>query len=152
MTALRFAPDFTLVDDSLNQITLSELKGRPVVLLFFPLAYTRVCTQELCSVSTDLSFYNTLNAVLLGISVDSPFVLSKFKEEYNIHFTLLSDFNKQVSHLYDCIYSDFVHGLKGVSKRAAFVINPEGYIVYEEVLENAGSLPNFDSIKSSLNF
>ncbi len=144
------APDFTLTNSDKQAITLSEHFGKPIVLLFFPLAFTSVCTAELCSVRDNIAFYNQTNATVLGISVDSPFTLAKFKEEQKLNFQLLSDFNKEVSGAYGSLYENFVLGLKGVSKRSAFVINTEGTIVYAEVLENAGDQPNFNAIQDAL--
>lgn len=144
------APDFTLTNSDKQAVTLSEHFGKPIVLLFFPLAFTSVCTAELCSVRDNIAFYNQTNATVLGISVDSPFTLAKFKEEQKLNFQLLSDFNKEVSGAYGALYENFVLGLKGVSKRAAFVINAEGTIAYAEVLENAGDQPNFEAIHEVL--
>jgi peroxiredoxin len=144
------APDFTLTNSDKQAVTLSEHFGKPIVLLFFPLAFTSVCTAELCSVRDNITFYNQTNATVLGISVDSPFTLAKFKEEQKLNFQLLSDFNKEVSGAYGSLYENFVLGLKGVSKRSAFVINTEGTIVYAEVLENAGDQPNFNAIEDAL--
>jgi peroxiredoxin len=144
------APDFTLTNSDKQAVTLSEHFGKPIVLLFFPLAFTSVCTAELCSVRDNITFYNQTNATVLGISVDSPFTLAKFKEEQKLNFQLLSDFNKEVSGAYGALYENFVLGLKGVSKRSAFVINADGNIVYAEVLENAGDQPNFGAIQDAL--
>ena len=98
----------------------------------------------------DFSKYEAMNAQILAISVDSPFTLAKFKDDNKLNFPLLSDFNKEVSRAYDAIYEDFVAGMKGVSKRAAFVIDALGVIKYAEVLENAGNLPNFEAIEAAL--
>ncbi len=144
------APDFTLTNSDKQAVTLSEHFGKPIVLQFFPLAFTSVCTAELCSVRDNIAFYNQTNATVLGISVDSPFTLAKFKEEQKLNFQLLSDFNKEVSGAYGALYENFVLGLKGVSKRSAFVINAEGNIAYAEVLENAGDQPNFSAIQDAL--
>lgn len=144
------APDFTLRDTEKNKVTLSKQKGKNVVLLFFPLAFTSVCTAELCGVRDNLAFYNNTNAVVYGLSVDSLFSLGKFKEEQKLNFTLLSDFNKEVSTAYDCIYGDWFNDMKGVSKRSAFVIDKEGVVKYAEVLENAGDVPNFEAIQQVL--
>jgi peroxiredoxin len=95
-------------------------------------------------------YYDGLNAQILGISVDSPFTLAKFKEENNYQFPLLSDFNKEVSVAYDAIYEVFALGLKGVSKRAAFVIDEEQNVIYAEVLENAKDLPDFNAIAEAV--
>jgi peroxiredoxin len=144
------APDFTLRDTQKNNITLSELKGKNVVLLFFPFAFTGVCTTELCSVRDNLAMYNNANATVFGISVDSPHALKKFKEEQNLNFELLSDFNKEVSAAYDTIYETFGGGLRGVSKRSAFIIDTDGMIRYAEVLEDAGKVPDFGNMSSTL--
>lgn len=145
------APHFTLRASDLSEVRLDDYSGKNVVILFFPLAFTGVCTAELCSVRDDLSLYNELNADILGVSIDSPFVLAKFKEEQSYNFPLLSDFNKDVSRAYGCLYEEFVLGLKGVSKRSAFVVDGEGVIRYAEVLDNAGEQPNFEKIKETLN-
>lgn len=143
------APDFILRDTEKREIKLSEQRGKNVVLLFFPLAFTSVCTAELCSVRDNLASYNKLNASVFGISVDSPQSLAKFKAEQNLNFTLLSDFNKEASTAYGCLYDSF-GWMKGVSKRAAFVIDKNGIIQYAEVLENAGEQPGFSSIQQTL--
>ncbi len=144
------APSFMLKDSGLNDVDISSSSDQNTVLLFFPLAYTSVCTTELCTMRDELSDYNDLNARVIAISVDSPFTLAKFKEDNNLNFTLLSDFNKEASRAYDAIYEDFVAGMKGVSKRAAFVIDKNGIIKYAEVLENAGNLPNFEAVRKAL--
>ena len=145
------APDFKLFNTDKKEITLSDNKGKHVLLLFFPLAFTSTCTAELCSIRDNYSIYNNLNTVVYGISVDSLFTLAKFKTEQNLNFDLLSDFNKSASKHYNCFYNDFVFGMKGVSKRAAFLIDKDGKIQYSEILENAGELPNFKAINDCLN-
>ena len=144
------APLFTLFSSQKQSVALSDYKGKNVVLLFFPLAFTGVCTTELCAVRDDINSYNNLNAEVLGISVDSPFVLNKYKEEQHLSFLLLSDFNKEVSRAYGTFYEEFIMGLKGVSKRSAFVVDGEGTVRHVEVLESAGDLPNFAAIKETL--
>lgn len=144
------APDFTLVSDAKESVTLSSHKGKNVVVLFFPLAFTSVCTTELCTMRDDIADYQDLNTNILAISVDSPFTLERFKQDQNLNFPLLSDFNKEVARAYGALYEDFVMGMKGVAKRAAFVVDAEGIIRYAEVLESAGDLPNFEAIKSTL--
>jgi peroxiredoxin len=136
------APLFTLVDTEKKEVALDSLLGKNVVVLFFPLAFTSVCTAELCGVRDNYNVYEGLNAEVLGISVDSPFTLDKFKQEQNLNFRLLSDFNKSASTAYNSIYQDFVFGMKGVSKRAAFVIDKQGVVQHEE--------PNFENILSAL--
>ncbi len=146
----QIAPDFTLRDNERNVVTLSEQKGKNVVLVFFPLAFTGTCTKELCSIRDSIGIYGSLNAQVYGISVDSLFALNKFKEEQNLNFPLLSDFNKVASTAYDCIYAHFFNDMDGVSKRSAFVIDKEGIVRYAEVLENALELPNFEAIQNCL--
>jgi peroxiredoxin len=140
------APGFTLYDSTKNKITLSDMKGQNVLILFFPLAFTSTCTAELCSIRDNISFYNNVNAKVFGISVDSLYTLAKYKADQNLNFTLLSDFNKDVSSLYGSLYEMFGYNMKGVSKRSAFVIDKDGIIRYAEVLENAGEQPNFKNL------
>ena len=148
------APEFILHDTEKKIVTLAEFKGNNVLLLFFPLAFTGVCTKELCSVRDNIAAYNNVNAKVFGISVDSPQTLARFKEEQHLNFPLLSDFNKEASIVYGCLYDAFIGWMKGVSKRSAFIIDKEGILQYAEVLENAGDLPDFEKIReilSSLN-
>lgn len=144
------APLFRLFDTDKKETSLSEYKGQNVVLLFFPLAFTSVCTAELCSVRDNLKMYEDLSAQPIGISVDSLFTLAKYKAEQNLNFPLLSDFNKDASKAYGALYENFGFGMKGVGKRAAFIIDKDGVIQYAEVLENAGLQPDFDAIKQTL--
>ncbi len=144
------APDFTLYNSDKEPVTLSSLKGKNVLLLFFPFAFTGTCTKELCSTRDNLTFYQDVNAEVFGISIDSVHSLRRFKEDLNLNFALLSDFNKEVSTAYDTIYETFSLGMKGVSKRSAFVIDKEGIVRYAEVLENASEIPNFEAIQNCL--
>ncbi len=144
------AIDFTLKNSEGNDVTLSNLtKEGKVLLLFFPLAYTGVCTDEMCTMRDNMKLYNSLKANVAAVSVDSFFTLKEFKKANNLNFTLLIDFNKEVSKAYDVLYQDFF-GMKGVSKRSAFIINDQMDIEYAEVLEDAGNLPDFKSIQSVL--
>lgn len=144
------APDIKLFSSEKQEVSLSDFRGKNVVVLFFPLAFTGVCTAELCSMRDDIAYYQNLDAQILAISVDSPFTLEKFKLEQNLNFPLLSDFNKTASKAYHAIYEDFVLGMSGVSRRAAFVVDKEGTLRYTEVLESAGDLPNFEAVKHTL--
>ena len=144
------APDFKLFNTEKKEISLSEQKGKNVVLLFFPLAFTSTCTAELCHIRDNYAMYNGLNATVFGISGDSLFSLKKFKEEQNLNFDLLSDFNKDVSTAYNSIYALFGFGMKGVTKRAAFVIDKEGIIKHAEILENASEEPSYEAINATL--
>lgn len=145
------APDFTLLNTQKEKVTLSEQKGKNVVLLFFPLAFTGVCTKELCSVRDNISMYNSVNATVYGISVDSVFTLGKFREEQDLNFELLSDFDKDASKAYGAMHDSFLNDMMhGVSKRSAFVIDKDGVVQYAEVLDNPGNLPDFAAIEATL--
>ena len=144
------APEFILHDTEKNEVSLADLKGNKVLLLFFPLAFTSVCTKELCNVRDNIAAYNNIKSKVFGISVDSPQTLKKFKEDQHLNFPLLSDFNKEVSAAYGCLYNTFAGWMKGVSKRSAFIIDENGLLLYTEILENAGDMPDFTSINNKL--
>ena len=146
------APNFSLFNSEKTKITLSDFEGsKNVLLLFFPQAFTGVCTKELCSVRDGINKYHNDSTEILGISVDSVFTLDKFKAEQQYNFSLLSDFNKDVSNLYEAIHQSFTDmGMKGVSKRSAFIIDKAGVLQYAEVLDNPGLIPNFEAIDKKL--
>ncbi|MCH7973609.1 MAG: peroxiredoxin [Bacteroidetes bacterium] len=147
------APDFSLLNSNVEKVSLSDFRGKNVVLLFFPLANTGTCTKEMCTFRDELKSYEDLNAQVLGVSVDSPFALQMWAEKNNYNFPLLSDFNKEVSASYGALYDVFVPGkldFKGVAKRSAFVIDKDGNIKYTEVLEDAGNEPSYEAIKKAL--
>lgn len=144
------APDFTLYDSDKKKVTLSEQRGQNVLLLFFPLAFTQTCTEELCQVRDHISWYNDVDATVFAISVDALHTLARFKSDQQLNFTLLSDFNKDVSRSYDTIYELFGYNMKGVSKRSAFVIDKMGIVRYAEVLEDASKVPDFEAIQAVL--
>ena len=144
------APLFSLYSDTQQSVDLVDYRGQNLVLLFFPLAFTGVCTEEMCTVRDALDTYNELDAAVVAVSVDSPFTLAKFKAAERINFPLLSDFNKEVSRQYGALYETFVLGMEGVSKRSAFVIDGEGVIRYAEVLESAGDQPDYSAIQETL--
>jgi peroxiredoxin len=143
------APDFALKSNKMADVKLSELRGNNVLLLFVPLAFTKVCTGEFCSMRDALKDYEGLNCKVFGVSTDSPFALNAWAEKEGYNFPLLSDFNKTVARDYQTLYDDLM-GFKGVCKRSAYVIDREGKVRYAEVLDNAGNVPNFDSIKACL--
>jgi peroxiredoxin len=147
------APDFTLYTDETKPYSLADERGgKSTVLLFFPGAFTSVCTEEMCTVNSDLATYHDLDANVVGISTDSPFVLSEFKKANGLGFPLLSDHDAQVSESYGAKYAnDFTDmNLDRIAKRAAFVIDPKGTVTYAEVLDNAGKQPDFDAIRQAL--
>lgn len=146
------APDFTLTDTSGNQVTLQDLQNKSdgdVLLTFFPLAFSSVCSDELCTMRDNMKFYDSLNTTVAGISIDSFFTLKEFKKANNLKFPLLSDFNKDASKAYGVLYEDFF-GMKGVSKRSVFIIGNDGKIRYSEILEDSGKLPDFKAIQKVL--
>jgi peroxiredoxin len=144
------APDFELHSTDMEPWRLSDHRGHPVVLLFFPGAFTSVCTDELNTVSNDIDAYG--DAAVVGISTDSPFVLEEFAKVHELDLTLLSDHNAEVAGRYGAKYdNDFTPmKLDRIAKRAAFVIDGDGVVQYTEVLDNAGKQPDFDAIKSTL--
>jgi len=146
----QLAPSFELYNSDKAKVKLEDFRGKNVLLLFFPLAFTSTCTAELCSVRDNLATYNKMNAQVLGISVDSLHTLNKYRQDQQLNFPLLSDFNKDVSTAYGSLYETFGYGMRGVSKRSAFVIDKDGIIRYAEVLENASELPDFSAINKTL--
>lgn len=144
------APDFTVMDSDLNEARLEDYAGKPLVLLFFPLAFSGVCTKELCYMRDNLEDYNDLNANVLAISIDTNLSLKHFKEMHNLNFRVASDFNKEAVQDYGVMYDTFSYGMHGVAKRSAFVIDKDGIVRHGEVLEDAGNLPDFDKVKSAL--
>ena len=149
LTVGQKAPDFSLVGTDLNPIKLTDYKGKSLVLLFFPLAFTSVCTTEMCMARDDQSQYSTLNAAVLGVSVDSPFVLQKFAAENELNFPLASDFNRVVAKAYDTLFDGDFLGMSGFAKRSAFVIDGAGILQYAEITDGK-SLPDFDKIRDVL--
>lgn len=143
------APEFKLITTELKSISNGDFSGKNVVLLFFPLAFTSVCTQEMCTASDDQTQYSDLDAEVIGISVDSPFVLQKFAAENDIKTTMASDFNRTTCKAYDTLFEDDFMGLTAFAKRSAFVIDKEGVIRYAEITDGK-SLPNFEEIKAVL--
>jgi len=145
------APDFTLVRKvGQDPVSLSDYRGvKPVVVLFFPLAFSGVCTAELCRVVEDRSVWNKLGAEVLGISVDSPFVNQRFASETGAEFPLLSDFNREVSGAYGVLNDDFF-GMKGVANRSAFVVDVDGTVVYAWTSEDSDVMPPFDEIREAV--
>jgi peroxiredoxin len=145
------APDIELpLAGAKEKFRPSDYNGKqPVVLLFFPLAWTSVCTDEMCSIRDSYANYKGIDAKVVGISVDSPFALDKFKAELNLPFDMASDFNREASTAYGCLYEDLL-GFKGVSKRSAFVIGKDGKVLFAQVNENAKELPDFAKLQAAL--
>ena len=143
------APDFTLPNQDREPVTLSAQRGRPVVLAFFPAAFSSVCTKELCTFRDRLSALNRAHAQVYGISVDTFFTLKAFQNDQQLTFPLLSDFNKQVIRDYGVFNEDMI-GLKGIAKRAVFVIDKDGIVRHSEVLADARNEPDYEKVFSAL--
>jgi peroxiredoxin len=143
------APDFTLTNQDREPVTLSALRGRPVVLAFFPAAFSSVCTKELCTFQDQLARLNQATARVFGISVDTFFTLKAFQADQKLSFPLLSDFNKQVIRDYGVFNEDMI-GLKGIARRAVFVLDRDGVVRHREVLDDARNEPDYEKVFSVL--
>jgi len=143
------APDFTLMNQDRQPVTLSGLRGKPVVLAFFPAAFSSVCTKELCTFRDSLARLDKADAQVFGISVDTFFALKAFQADQKLTFPLLSDFNKQVIRDYGVFNEDMV-GLKGIAKRAVFVIDKDGIVRHREVLDDARNEPDYEKVFAAL--
>jgi peroxiredoxin len=145
------APDFKLIDSNLKQKTLADYKGNKTVLLFFPGAFTGVCTKEMCTFRDSMSKFNNLKAKVVGISVDQPFSLAQFAKENNLNFDLLSDATREVSKKYDSLHHDFVNvpGLTA-SKRSVFILDQNGVVKYKWISDNPGVEPNYAEVEKEL--
>ncbi len=149
------APDFTLLSfshtDQPVEYKLSDYAGKEnVIVLFFPMAFTGVCTEEACTISDSLNDYEGVGAKVLGISVDGTFVQKGFAKVNNLQFPLLSDFNKEVIRLYDVVQETFAHGMKETAQRAVFLVGKDGVVKYKEITENPGVQVNFDKLKEAV--
>jgi peroxiredoxin len=144
------APDFTLFNTNKQEVKLSDYKGRIVVLHFFPAAFTGTCTAQMCTLRDDATLYNDLNAVVLGCSTDTAYVLGKYKVDHELEFDLISDYNKEVNELYGARYDVWNMGMRGTAKRSAFIIDGNGVIRYAEVLDKAGEQVNFGAMRTLL--
>ncbi len=143
------APDFTLMNQDREPVTLSGERGHPVVLAFFPAAFSGVCTKELCTFRDNLAKLNSAQAKVYGISVDTFFTLKAFQTDQKLTFPLLSDFNKEVIREYGTFNEDMI-GLKGIAKRSVFVIDKDGIVKYREVLDDARNEPDYQKVYDTL--
>jgi glutaredoxin-dependent peroxiredoxin len=143
------APDFTLTNQDRQPVTLSQQRGKPVVLAFFPAAFSSVCQKELCTFRDAIGRLNQAQAQVYGVSVDTFFTLKAFQDQQKLTFPLLSDFNKQVIRDYGVFNEDMI-GLKGIAKRAVFVIDKDGVVRHREVLEDARNEPDYDKVFSTI--
>jgi glutaredoxin-dependent peroxiredoxin len=143
------APDFTLTNQDRQPVTLSGLRGKPVVLAFFPAAFSSVCQKELCTFRDSMAQLGKADAQVYGISVDTFFTLKAFQDQQRLNFPLLSDFNKQVIRDYGVFNEDMI-GLKGIAKRAVFVIDKDGIVRHREVLDDARNEPDYEKVFGAL--
>ena len=143
------APDFTLTNQDRHPVTLGEQRGRPVVLAFFPAAFSSVCQKELCTFRDSMGRLGEAKAQVFGISVDTFFTLKAFHDQQKFSFPLLSDFNKEAIRDYGVFNEDMI-GLKGIAKRAVFVIDKDGVVRHREVLEDARNEPDYEKVFSAL--
>ncbi len=147
------APDFTTKacdGERIEDFTLSrELGKESIVLAFFPLAFSPVCTDEMCQLRDSLAQFNSLKARVYGISVDSPFTLNAFIKANHLKFKLLTDFNREISRAYGALHDDLM-GLKGVAKRSVFVLDKDGVVRYKWVSDDPRQLPDFGAIRKAL--
>ena len=143
------APDFTLMNHDRQPVSLSAQHGHPVVLAFFPAAFSSVCQKELCTFRDQLARLNHAEARVYGISVDTFFALKAFHEAQSLNFPLLSDFNKQVIREYG-VYNEDMIGLHGIAKRAVFVVDKDGIVRHREVLNDARNEPDYQKVFATL--
>ncbi len=145
------APEFAALDSKLKEKKLSDYKGHKTVLVFFPGAFTSVCTKELCTFRDSMSAFNDLDANVVGISVDQPFSLAEFAKQNKLEFDLLSDADRSISEKYGALHVDFV-GVKGLtaSKRSVFILDGEGVVKYAWVSEDPGKEPDYSAVKAEL--
>jgi peroxiredoxin len=145
------APDFKLRDTAKNEITLDSFRGHNLILFFFPMAWTSTCTREMCMLQEDYSIYKGMNAVPVGVSVDTLYALKRYAEDYNLtDIMMLSDFNKEAIRAYDVVHADFNGYYKDVAMRATFVIDGEGILRFAEVLPKLGDFPDMEAIKKTV--
>jgi peroxiredoxin len=143
------APDFTLTNQDRQPVTLSEQRGQPVVLAFFPAAFSSVCQKELCTFRDSMAKLGDAKAQVYGISVDTFFTLKAFQDQQKLNFPLLSDFNKTAIRDYGVFNEDMI-GLKGIAKRAVFVLDKDGVVRHREVLDDARNEPDYGKVFSAL--
>jgi glutaredoxin-dependent peroxiredoxin len=144
------APDFTLMNQDRQPVTLSAaLKNGPVVLAFFPAAFSSVCTTEMCTFRDSIAALNVSQGQVIGVSTDTFFALKAWADQQRLNFPLLSDYNKDVIKQYDVVNPDMI-GLKNIAKRAVFVIGPDGVIRHKQVLDDARNEPDYDKVRSAL--
>jgi len=144
------APEFSLYDTEKKMRNLSEFLGKKTVLVFFPGAFTGVCTKELCSFRDSMSALNSLDAQVVAVSVDAPITNKAFANQNKLTFPVLSDFTREVAKKYGGLYNDF--SVKGytAAKRSVFVLDAQGTVTYAWITEDPGVEPNYDEVKKAV--
>ena len=144
-------PNVAVVNAERKPVKLSEFFGTPLVLVFFPGAFTGVCTKEMCTFRDSLEKFNGLNARVVGISIDSPYAQKGFADQHKLNFPLLSDFNRNAVKAFDIEDPNFAGGqLPGVAKRSVFVLDKDGNVRYRWVSDNPGVEPNYDEVTEAI--
>jgi peroxiredoxin len=144
------APDFTLMNQDRQPVSLSQARQRgPVVLAFFPAAFSSVCQKEMCTFRDSLAELGAVNAQVFGISTDTFFTLKAWADQQRLGFPLLSDYNQDVIRRYGVVNPDMI-GLKDIARRAVFVIDPQGIVRHREVLEDARNEPDYQAVRAAL--
>jgi glutaredoxin-dependent peroxiredoxin len=144
------APDAVLVSGDRKQVKISDFRGKPTVLAFFPAAFTGVCTKEMCHFRDDLSRFSTIGAQVIGISADTPFVQAEFARQNNLTFPLLSDFNRQAMKAYGVYDGNFLGLLDGIPKRSVFVLDKNGTVVYAWVSDTPSVEPPYADVEAAV--
>jgi glutaredoxin-dependent peroxiredoxin len=144
------APDFTLMDQDRKPVTLSSaVQNGPVILAFFPAAFSSVCQKEMCTFRDSIAALGAAKAQVFGVSTDTFFALKAWADQQRLGFPLLSDYNKDVIRRYDVVNPDMI-GLKEIAKRAVFVIDRQGVVRYKQVLDDARNEPDYDKVRAAL--
>lgn len=145
------APDFKAPNTKREEVSLESLRGKRVVLAFFPAAFTGVCEKELCTFRDSLASFNDLDATVIGVSVDAPFSNGAFAEKNNVNFPIISDYSREMVKAYGVAHDDFA-GMPGytAAKRSVFVIDKDGKLTWSWVAENPGVEPNYDDVKKAV--
>jgi peroxiredoxin len=144
------APDATLVSTDRKPVRLSDLRGKTTVLAFFPEAFTGTCTKEMCRFRDDHSRLDSLNAQVIGISADTPYVLAEWAKQHNLKQMMLSDFNHEAMRAYDVYDGNFGGVLNGISKRSVFVIDKSGKVVYKWLADRPGVEPPYEEVEAAV--
>jgi peroxiredoxin len=145
------APDAVLISGDRKAVKISDLRGKPTVLAFFPAAFTGTCTKEMCRFRDDLARFNTLNANVIGISADTPFVLAEFAKQNQLTFPMLSDFNHEAMQAFGVLDGGFLGGLlKGIARRSVFVLDKDGRVAYVWLSDTPGTEPPYEDVQAAV--